>query len=132
MLSIAGDDATALLLVATQVVLSLQLPFALVPLIRFTASRDMMGKHANARGISAAAWIAAMLIVGCNAWLVVQTLGERASGILMSAFAAAGIAGLGLLVYLAFAPLRKAHDDAGAEGDTPVPRPNRLLSTRPL
>ena len=38
-----GEDATVPLLVATQVVLSMQLPFALVPLIRFTASRSVMG-----------------------------------------------------------------------------------------
>jgi manganese transport protein len=112
MLSIAGDDATALLLVATQVVLSLQLPFALVPLIRFTASRDVMGAHANARAINTAAWIAATLIVACNAWLVVQTLGEHASKILAVALAVGGVAGLGLLVYLAVAPLRRTHDGA--------------------
>jgi manganese transport protein len=110
MLGIVGDDATASLLVATQVVLSLQLPFALVPLIRFTASRQMMGAHANARAINVAAWMAAGLIVLCNAWLVAQTIGELRVPTLTGAFTLVGIAGALLLGYLALAPLRPAND----------------------
>ena len=74
-LSVLGDDATVPLLVATQVVLSLQLPFALVPLIRFTATRDVMGAYANARAVTSMATVAAALIIACNAWLVMQTIG---------------------------------------------------------
>ena len=110
MLGIVGDDATASLLVATQVVLSLQLPFALVPLIRFTASRQMMGVHANARAVSVAAWMAAVLIVLCNAWLVAQTIGELRVPTLTGAFALVGTGGAVLLAYLALVPLRPSND----------------------
>ena len=110
MLGIVGDDATASLLVATQVVLSLQLPFALVPLIRFTASRQMMGVHANARAVSVAAWMAAVLIVLCNAWRVAQTIGELRVPTLTGAFALVGTGGAVLLAYLALVPLRPSND----------------------
>src|SRR6476659_6241544 len=53
-----GEDATVPLLVATQVVLSMQLPFALVPLIRFTACRSVMGEYVNRRVVTAIAAVA--------------------------------------------------------------------------
>jgi len=106
MLSVMGDDATASLLVGTQVVLSLQLPFALVPLIRFTAAREVMGAYANSRAITALASVAAAMIIVCNVWLVMQTLSGHLPPSLVVVVAALGVAGLALLAYLAFAHLR--------------------------
>ncbi|MGA6107375.1 Nramp family divalent metal transporter [Pseudomonas solani] len=51
-----GDSAVGKLLVLSQVVLSLQLPFALWPLIRFTSDRRLMGPFANSRLVATAAW----------------------------------------------------------------------------
>ena len=109
-----GEDATVPLLVATQVVLSMQLPFALVPLIRFTASRAVMGAYVNARTITGAAAIAAALVIACNAWLVVQTITDHVPPALMAVALAVGIAAVALLAYLAVTPLR-APDEAFVE-----------------
>jgi manganese transport protein len=113
MLSVVGDDATASLLVGTQVVLSLQLPFALVPLIRFTASHEVMGAYANSRTITAFSSIAALLIIACNGWLVVQTVGADRGLVTTACLAMLGTGALALLVYLALAPLRSDEADAG-------------------
>lgn len=73
------------LLVLSQVVLSLQLIFAVVPLIQFTGSRDRMGPFTNRRCLQILAWGAAGVIFSLNAFLVVTQLKEwsgvlRASG----------------------------------------------------
>ena len=54
-------------------ILSLQLSFAVVPLVRFTGQRRKMGEFANGRLLSAAAWSAAVVIVGLNGWLLFRT-----------------------------------------------------------
>lgn len=68
----SGIDPTYAL-VLSQVVLSLGIPFALVPLVRLTSSRSVMGEHRNARTLSAVAWVAAALIVALNVALIVLT-----------------------------------------------------------
>jgi manganese transport protein len=67
-----GDRGTAHLLILSQVILSLQLPFAVVPLIRFTSDRSKMGDLAAPRWLSAVAWLMAILIVLLNVKLVVD------------------------------------------------------------
>ena len=69
-----GDHAVGKLLVLTQVVLSLQLPFAIYPLIRFTSNRRIMGVHANNVAVRTAAWTVFAGIVSANLWLIVQSL----------------------------------------------------------
>jgi len=66
----AGERATGRLLILSQVVLSLQLPFAMVPLLMFTASRDKMGPFVAPRWLSAFAAVIAVAIVAMNAKLV--------------------------------------------------------------
>ncbi|HWB22292.1 MAG TPA: Nramp family divalent metal transporter [Gaiellaceae bacterium] len=61
-------------LVISQVVLSFGIPFALVPLIRFTSRPDLMGQLVNRRGTTLVAWTVAGVIIGLNAFLLVQTL----------------------------------------------------------
>ncbi len=63
---------TAKLLVLSQVVLSMQLPFAVIPLVRFVSDRKLMGKLAISRPLAALAWAIAALIVGLNAKLLVR------------------------------------------------------------
>jgi manganese transport protein len=67
-----GDRAIGALLVASQVVLSLQLPFAMYPLIRFTDDRSLMGVFANSRFVSCSAWFLFLVISAANLWLVAQ------------------------------------------------------------
>ena len=66
----AGEKATGQLLILSQVVLSLQLPLAVVPLVMFTASRSKMGPFVAPRWLSALAIITAVLIIVLNAKLV--------------------------------------------------------------
>jgi manganese transport protein len=106
LLAVAGESATASLLVATQVVLSVQLPFAMVPLVRLTASRAVMGPYANRRAITLLAAVAAAVIIACNGWLVVATLGTGLGTATFVLLAALGGAGLVLLGYVAVVPLR--------------------------
>lgn len=73
---IAGEQATYKLLILSQVVLSLQLPFAVIPLIQFTSDRQRMGAFASPRWVRVCAWIAATMIVALNARLAWTTLGE--------------------------------------------------------
>ena len=128
MLSLVGDDATASLLVGTQVVLSLQLPFALVPLIRFTASREMMGAYANSRTITAFASIAALLIIACNGWLVVQTIGANHGLMATACLALLGAGALAVLGYLALTPLRSG--EAGTSEVSPAPATGNATSAQ--
>ncbi len=65
-----GEAQTAKLLILTQVVLSLQLPFAIVPLVQFTASRAKMGDLVAPRLLTAFAVVIAVLIIGLNAKLI--------------------------------------------------------------
>lgn len=61
-------------LVLSQVVLSFGIPFALVPLVWFTSRREIMGAHVNGRGTTATAALVAGLIIGLNAYLLVEGL----------------------------------------------------------
>ena len=66
----AGEKATGQLLILSQVVLSLQLPFAVVPLVMFTASRRKMGPFVAPRWLSVLATLTAAAIIALNAKLV--------------------------------------------------------------
>jgi manganese transport protein len=70
-----GDRAIGTLLVASQVVLSAQLPFAMYPLIRFTSSHRLMGEFVNPRWLTSIAWVMFATISAANAWLVLQVFG---------------------------------------------------------
>jgi manganese transport protein len=65
-----GEKGTGQLLILSQVVLSLQLPFAIVPLVMFTASKAKMGPYVAPRWLTALAVATAALIIGLNAKLV--------------------------------------------------------------
>jgi manganese transport protein len=65
-----GAGQTGKLLILSQVVLSFQLPFAVVPLVWFTASRAKMGELVAPRWVSGLATIVAVAIIGLNAKLI--------------------------------------------------------------
>jgi len=68
-----GERGTGALLVLSQVVLSLQLPFAVFPLVSFTSDRRKMGALVAPRWIQILAWIVAVIIAALNAYLLYQT-----------------------------------------------------------
>jgi manganese transport protein len=72
--AIYGERGTADLLVFSQVVLSMQLPFAVIPLVRFVSDRRKMGQFAIPAWVAALAWIVAGVIVVLNVKLLVDTL----------------------------------------------------------
>jgi manganese transport protein len=61
-----GVSGTAKLLVLSQVILSLQLPFAVVPLVNFTSDRKMMGEFVNKRWLKTIAYLISAIIIGLN------------------------------------------------------------------
>ena len=71
-----GERGAAGLLILSQVILSLQLSFAVVPLVRFTGERRKMGEFTNGRVLSAGAWAVVAVIVALNGWLLVGTFSE--------------------------------------------------------
>ena len=70
-----GNEGATKLLVFSQVVLSLQLPFAIVPLVIFTASKKRMGALVAPRAVTALASLIAIVIIGLNVTLVMGALG---------------------------------------------------------
>ncbi|HYK81607.1 MAG TPA: Nramp family divalent metal transporter [Gemmatimonadales bacterium] len=66
-----GESGTARLLILSQVVLSLQLSFAVFPLVHFTSERAKMGEFVNAKWVQVLAYTVAVAIAGLNAWLLV-------------------------------------------------------------
>ncbi|MDQ3516848.1 MAG: Nramp family divalent metal transporter [Gemmatimonadota bacterium] len=68
-----GASGTAKLLILSQVILSLQLSFAVVPLVRFTSDRTKMGEFANGLWLKILAYAVATVIASLNIWLLVQT-----------------------------------------------------------
>ena len=69
-----GEGKVTSLLILSQVVLSFQLPFAVIPLVQFTSSRAKMGAFANSRFTSILAWTVAAAILGFNFELLWLTL----------------------------------------------------------
>jgi manganese transport protein len=68
-----GEQGTEKLLILSQVILSFQLSFAVVPLVIFTGDRKRMGEFVNARWLQALSWTTAVVIAGLNVWLLVET-----------------------------------------------------------
>ncbi|HWF46638.1 MAG TPA: Nramp family divalent metal transporter [Bryobacteraceae bacterium] len=66
----AGDSGSYQLLILSQVVLNLQLPFAVIPLIQFTNDRKRMGEFANGLALKIAAWVCAAVILVLDLWLI--------------------------------------------------------------
>jgi manganese transport protein len=70
---IYGEQGTGPLLILSQVILSLQLPFAVFPLVMFTSEKAKMGPFASPPWVKVLAWFVAIVIAGLNVWLLYQT-----------------------------------------------------------
>src|SRR6202171_1667859 len=92
-----GDNGTYKLLILSQVILSMQLPFAVIPLIRFTDDSRRMGIFANRVWVRILAWSAAALIIALNLWLVATTIGPWMAETAWHA----GVAGIPIVAILA-------------------------------
>jgi len=73
--SLYGESGTAKLLVLSQVILSLQLPFAVVPLVMFTSDRKKMGEFVSPVWVRVVAWLVTAVIIVLNLKLLSDTLG---------------------------------------------------------
>jgi manganese transport protein len=72
-----GARGTTELLILSQVVLSMQLSFAVFPLVAFTSDRDRMGEFANTMWVKYLSYFVAFVIAGLNLWLLIQTFRRR-------------------------------------------------------
>jgi manganese transport protein len=68
-----GESGTAKLLILSQVILSMQLSFAVFPLVAFTSERSKMGAFVNPWWLKVLSWTVAIAIAALNAWLLVET-----------------------------------------------------------
>jgi len=110
---ISGDQGTYQLLILSQVILSLQLPFAIVPLVHFTSDKLKMGTFANRIWVKILAWLTSFIIIALNGKLVYDQLRDWLSGetpifIAILAIIAAGAIG-SFLLYIIILPLLRGH-----------------------
>jgi manganese transport protein len=108
---IYGEKETGALLVFSQVILSLQLGFAVIPLIHFTSDREKMGVFVNKLWVKIAAWSIAAIIVSLNVKLVVNEVqgwllaaGDNA-WLIWTAVIPICFSAFSLLLYITFKPL---------------------------
>ncbi len=129
-----GNQGTFKLLILSQVILSMQLPFAVIPLIRLTDDRRRMGEFANRAWVRILAWSAAVVIVGLNLWLVTETIGPWMVETPWHAVAGGApvLAILALLARITLAPIVVPVPDARNSGmlvasSLPVPVYRKIL-----
>jgi manganese transport protein len=108
-IAISGNEGTFKLLIASQVVLSLQLPFAIIPLIHFTSDKKKMGNFASSLLIKIIAWLVAIIIIVLNFKLVLNFIFEWTSTHSWLAFILAPVIIFisGVLAYMACLPFIK-------------------------
>jgi manganese transport protein len=130
-----GDSSTLDLLLLSQVIISMQLPFAVIPLIHFTNDRRRMGSFANRGWVKVLAWSCAAVILGLNFWLAGQAIVEwmgnagpwRTAIRIVTIPAAAGVALL--LVWILAEPLISRWSKYGR---APVVLPEAVAETASL
>ncbi len=79
-IAVSGDKGTYKLLILSQVVLSLQLPFAIIPLVHFTSDKLKMGSFSSKSWVKALAWVTSVIIIALNAKLVYDQITEWIEG----------------------------------------------------
>ncbi len=105
-----GENQLGALLILSQVILSLQLGFAVIPLIHFTSDKKIMGQFANSKRIELLAWFTAIIIVGLNIKLIYEELisffaGTYSENIYLKVLLYAGLPFTGfLLLYVLLSP----------------------------
>jgi manganese transport protein len=100
----------------------MQLPFAIVPLIRFTNDRQRMGSFANAAWVRMLAWITAAIVIGLNAWLAAEAIGDGLANagawkpLIWVLAVPASVSLVLLLAWMVFQPLPEVAAGAGLGG----------------
>lgn len=129
---IAGERSTLEMLLLSQAIISMQLPFAIVPLIRFTNDPVRMGPLANRRWVRSLAWLTAAVVIALNGLLAAQAIGDGLAGagawkpLIWVLVMPAGIGLLLLLGWMVFQPLPQAVAERTAKpaphlGEIPAP-----------
>jgi manganese transport protein len=119
---LTGGKGTLKLLILSQVVLSLQLPFAIIPLLQFTNDPRRMGEFVSSWKIRATGWTTAIVVLGLNVWLAGQSIRDWAAGAgryapLVWAFSVTLCGALlGLLGWIAMQPYRRAQSKLATLG----------------
>lgn len=137
-ISVFGEGATGDMLILSQVILSLQLGFAVIPLIRLVSDKVSMGVFTIGMKTRVIAWVMALTIVVLNVWLIAkQVQGWMAigviSGIVVAVVVGVSLALVGLLLYMTFAPLRRAPlHDAGVHVPLMLPELNVRIRYRKI
>ena len=117
-----GPQGTLKLMLLSQVILSLQLPFAIIPLLQFTNDPRRMGEFANAGKIRAAGWVTTIIVLGLNIWLAGQSIADWANSAgtyapLVWIFSIAICAALlGLLIWMTVQPYRRVPEKPATLG----------------
>jgi manganese transport protein len=137
-IALAGSESSATattdrrlldLLVLSQVVLSFQLPFAIVPLVHFTSDRKRMGAFANGRWLKILAWTCAAIVIGLNGVLIALQMEKWADGLRESGgnpawiYATLGPVALALgalLGWIGLYPILVRREEIGAPAAAPV------------
>lgn len=78
--AILGDSGVGKLLVLSQVILSLALSFAVIPLVHFTCGSAKMREFASPWWVRALAWTIALIIAGLNCYLVISSIKDNSFG----------------------------------------------------
>ncbi len=102
---LAGEAATYNLIINSQILLNLQLPFAVIPLVYFTSDKKRMGEFTSKLWVQIAAWFSAAFILVLDGWLVWDQFNDWAA---QSGSYRPLVIGLGLVVGIGFAALLTA------------------------
>jgi len=110
-----GNGGTLKLLILSQVILNLQLPFAIIPLLHFTNDPQRMGHFASGWKLRLGGWVTAVIVVSLNLWLAAQSIADWAHGAgayaplvwALSLLVSGGI--FGLLIWITVQPYRRPH-----------------------
>jgi len=116
----AGEAASYKLIINSQILLNLQLPFAVIPLIHFTSDRKHMGEFTSPAWVKMCAWFSAAFILGLNIWLGIEQVREWLAnsgayhGYVLTASLAGGAALGSLLVAVIFWPWLRRNERIAA------------------
>jgi len=124
---LAGKSGSTTLIILSSAILSFQLPFALIPLVKFTSSPIKMGPFANSKLVTAFLILLGLIVCTANVYLIYDTFYDSQDGIINSVDSPAGriviaivliVIGIGyflILGYLAYRPVR-VHENPIAQG----------------
>ncbi len=111
---LAGSQGTFKLLLLSQVILNLQLPFAIIPLLQFTNDPRRMGEFASGTAVRIAGWATAVVVLSLNIWLAAQSIAEWAGSagsfapLVWTLSISIGAALLALITWITLQPYRHA------------------------